>query len=182
MADGRRALERWHMPRMMRADARSRSPGPRTGGVKTYEDLAGELWAIESHVVPSIKRDFFVRGGGLRRGFRACSPANLWLSWWDGSGSRNGGAQRSHFLTPNRPPSLSWQNCTGPPVPQNLGRRLNRSKTLAPVLPGRRWVWSRSRRKRKSQASTRPVREEALRLRRGSDTSARAVGCGRWTS
>eukprot|EP01046_Picozoa_sp_COSAG06_P061534 COSAG06_NODE_13536_length_1247_cov_1.084495_3_plen_77_part_00 len=56
------ALERWHMPRMMRADARSRSPGPRTGGVKTYEDLAGELWAIEAHVVPSIKRDFFVRG------------------------------------------------------------------------------------------------------------------------
>eukprot|EP01043_Picozoa_sp_COSAG02_P090564 COSAG02_NODE_27399_length_610_cov_1.409002_1_plen_68_part_00 len=49
-------------PRVMRADARSRSPGPRTGGVKTYEDISGELWAIEFHVIPSIKRDFFVRG------------------------------------------------------------------------------------------------------------------------
>ena len=49
-------------PRMMMADARSRSPGPRTGGVKTYEDIAGELRAIEFHVIPAIKRDFFVRG------------------------------------------------------------------------------------------------------------------------
>ena len=57
-------------PRMMRADPRSRSPGPRTGGVKTFEDLAGELWAIEFHVIPAIKRDFFVRGavfGGVFR-------------------------------------------------------------------------------------------------------------------
>jgi hypothetical protein len=48
------------MPPMMRA--RSRSPSLRTGGVKTYEDMAGELWAIQHHVIPSIKRDFFVRG------------------------------------------------------------------------------------------------------------------------
>ena len=48
--------------RMMRVDARSRSPVPRTGGVKTPEQIAGELRAIEFHVIPAIKRDFFVRG------------------------------------------------------------------------------------------------------------------------